>query len=54
MLYVLVHYHEVALKGGNRKHFEYRLVHHLRGALKPLAHVHVRSPPGTNTRKPGG
>ena len=43
MLYVLVHYHEVALKGGNRKHFEYRLVHHLRGALKPLAHVHVEA-----------
>jgi thiamine biosynthesis protein ThiI len=43
MLHVLVHYHEVALKGGNRKHFEYRLVHHLRGALKPLAHVHVEA-----------
>ncbi|MGP0592147.1 tRNA uracil 4-sulfurtransferase ThiI [Nitrospira sp. T9] len=43
MLHVLVHYHELALKGGNRKHFEYRLVHHLRGALKPLAHVHVEA-----------
>jgi tRNA uracil 4-sulfurtransferase len=43
MLHVLVHYHEVALKGGNRKHFEYRLVHHLRRALKPLAHVHVEA-----------
>jgi thiamine biosynthesis protein ThiI len=43
MLHVLVHYHELALKGGNRKHFEYRLVHHLRGALKPLAQVHVEA-----------
>ena len=43
MLHVLVHYHEVALKGGNRKHFEYRLVHHLRAALKPLAHVQVEA-----------
>lgn len=41
MLHVLVHYHELALKGGNRKHFEYRLVQHLRKALKPLAHVRV-------------
>jgi thiamine biosynthesis protein ThiI len=43
MLHVLVHYHELALKGGNRKYFEYRLVHHLRGALKPLTHVHVEA-----------
>ncbi len=41
MFHVLVHYHELALKGRNRKHFEYRLVHHLRRALKPLTHVHV-------------
>ncbi|MGD9851339.1 MAG: tRNA uracil 4-sulfurtransferase ThiI [Nitrospirales bacterium] len=41
MLHVLIHYHELALKGGNRKHFEYRLVQHLRKALKPLAHVRV-------------
>ena len=43
MLHVLVHYHELALKGRNRKHFEYRLVHHLRRALKPLTHVHVEA-----------
>ncbi|MGE0472832.1 MAG: tRNA uracil 4-sulfurtransferase ThiI [Nitrospirales bacterium] len=43
MLHVLVHYHELALKGGNRKHFENRLVQHLRKALKPLAHVRVAS-----------
>ena len=41
MFHVLVHYHELALKGRNRKHFEYRLVHHLRRALKPITHVHV-------------
>ncbi len=41
MFHVLVHYHELALKGRNRKHFEYRLIHHLRQALKPLTHVHV-------------
>ena len=43
MLHALVHYHELALKGGNRKHFEYRLVQHLRKALSPLAHVHVKA-----------
>ena len=43
MFHVLVHYHELALKGRNRKHFEYRLVHHLRQALKPLTHVHVEA-----------
>ena len=43
MFHVLVHYHELALKGRNRKHFEYRLVHHLRRALKPLTHVHVEA-----------
>jgi len=43
MFHVLVHYHELALKGRNRKHFEYRLVHHLRHALKPLTHVHVEA-----------
>ncbi len=41
MFHVLVHYHELALKGRNRKHFEYRLVHHIRRALKPLTYVHV-------------
>ena len=43
MFHVLVHYHELALKGRNRKHFEYRLVHHIRRALKPLAHVQVQA-----------
>ena len=43
MFHVLVHYHELALKGRNRKHFEYRLVHHIRRALKPLTHVHVEA-----------
>jgi len=43
MFHVLVHYHELALKGRNRKHFEYRLVHHIRRALKPLAHTHVEA-----------
>lgn len=43
MLHVLVHYHELALKGGNRRHFENRLVQHLRKALKPLAQVRVAS-----------
>lgn len=43
MFHVLVHYHELALKGRNRKHFEYRLVQHLRRALKPITHVHVEA-----------
>ncbi len=43
MLHVLAHYHELALKGRNRKHFEYRLVHHIRRALKPLAQIHVEA-----------
>ncbi len=43
MFHVLVHYHELALKGRNRKHFEYRLVHHLRRALRPITQVHVEA-----------
>lgn len=43
MLHALIHYHELALKGGNRKHFEYRLVHHLRKALKPFTQVEVEA-----------
>ncbi len=43
MLHALVHYHELALKGRNRNHFEYRLVHHLRGALKPLTSIQVEA-----------
>ena len=51
MFHVLVHYHELALKGRNRKHFEYRLVHHIRRALKPLTHVHVDCPARANPRQ---
>ncbi len=43
MFHALVHYHELALKGRNRKHFEYRLVHHLRRALKPITHIRVEA-----------
>ncbi len=43
MYHVLVHYHELALKGRNRKHFEYRLVHHLRRALKSITRVYVEA-----------
>ncbi len=43
MLHALVHYHELALKGGNRKHFEYRLVQHLRHALKPITSAQIEA-----------
>jgi len=33
---VIVHYHELALKGRNREHFEQRLAHNIRWALKGL------------------
>ena len=38
---VVVHYHEVGLKGRNRGFFERRLVDNLRGALKPFADARV-------------
>ena len=46
MLYALVHYHEIALKGRNRGFFEQRLVHHLRSSLKDLSHIQVEALPG--------
>jgi thiamine biosynthesis protein ThiI len=46
MLYALVHYHEVALKGRNRGFFEQRLVHHLRSSLKDLGNLKVEALPG--------
>ncbi|MFO0774294.1 MAG: tRNA uracil 4-sulfurtransferase ThiI [Nitrospiraceae bacterium] len=33
---IIVHYHELALKGRNRPYFEGRLVDHLRSSLRPL------------------
>ncbi|GJL49347.1 tRNA uracil 4-sulfurtransferase ThiI [Candidatus Nitrospira salsa] len=46
MFHALVHYHEVALKGRNRKFFEQRMVHHLRSALKNLKAIQVEALPG--------
>jgi thiamine biosynthesis protein ThiI len=43
---VLVHYHELALKGRNRPYFEGRLVRHLRTALKDLGVTQVEALPG--------
>ena len=43
---VLVHYHELALKGRNRPYFEGRLVRHLRALLKDLGITQVDSLPG--------
>jgi thiamine biosynthesis protein ThiI len=43
---VLVHYHELALKGRNRPYFEGRLVRHLRTALKDLGVRQVDALPG--------
>jgi thiamine biosynthesis protein ThiI len=43
---VLVHYHELALKGRNRPYFEGRLVRHLRVLLKDLGVKQVESLPG--------
>ncbi len=38
---VVVHYHEIGLKGRNRGFFERRLVDNLRGVLKPFADARV-------------
>jgi thiamine biosynthesis protein ThiI len=38
---VIVHYHELALKGRNRPYFEHRLVRHLRAVLKDLGVTRV-------------
>jgi thiamine biosynthesis protein ThiI len=43
---VLVHYHELALKGRNRPYFERRLIRHLRAALKDLHVPSVEALPG--------
>jgi len=42
----LVHYHELALKGGNRKFFEQRMVQHLRHSLRHHEGIHVHALPG--------
>ncbi|MEC4673598.1 MAG: tRNA uracil 4-sulfurtransferase ThiI [Nitrospirota bacterium] len=46
MPYALVHYHEVALKGGNRRFFERRLVQHLQHSLRQTGVSQVESLPG--------
>lgn len=43
---VIVHYHELALKGRNRPFFEHRLVQHLRSVLKGLGVKQVEARPG--------
>ena len=43
---VIVHYHELALKGRNRPFFEARLVRHLRQLLRDLGVTQVESLPG--------
>ncbi|MDT7041063.1 tRNA uracil 4-sulfurtransferase ThiI [Candidatus Nitronereus thalassa] len=42
----LVHYHELALKGGNRKFFIQRMVQHLRNSLRHHNGIQVDSLPG--------
>src|SRR5690606_289216 len=39
---ILVHYHEIALKGGNRARFERALCENLERALAPLGEVRTR------------
>lgn len=46
MPHALVHYHELALKGRNRRFFEQRLVEHLRTALAGLDGCTVEALPG--------
>ncbi len=43
---VIVHYHELALKGRNRPYFEHRLVRHIRLALRDLGIRPVEPLPG--------
>lgn len=43
MPYVLVHYHELALKGRNRGFFEQRLIQHLQNSLKKTDVTEVKS-----------
>ena len=42
----LVHYHEIALKGGNRRFFVQRLVQNLGSALRQVKDIYVQSLPG--------
>ena len=42
----LVHYHEIALKGGNRGFFVQRLVQNLGSALRQVKDIYVQSLPG--------
>lgn len=46
MPFALVHYHELALKGRNRKFFEQRMIQHLRNSLHYLEGIQVESLPG--------
>ncbi len=46
MACALVHYHELALKGRNRRFFEQRMVQHLRNSLRQHEGVQVHSLPG--------
>jgi len=46
MPYALVHYHELALKGRNRRFFEKRFVQHLHNTLRHHEGIHVESLPG--------
>lgn len=42
MSWIICHYHEIALKGGNRKFFEEQLVRNIKNALKPAFFEFVR------------
>ena len=44
--YLIVHYHEVGLKGGNRSHFERALVRNISRAASDLAELKPRRLPG--------
>ena len=46
MPYALIHYHELALKGGNRKFFEQRLVQHLQHSLRQTGISQIEALPG--------
>jgi thiamine biosynthesis protein ThiI len=39
---VVIHYHEIALKGGNRPHFEKKLIENIKRAIKDLGAKSVR------------
>lgn len=46
MRHVIIHYHELALKGRNRVFFERRLIRHLRRALQDLHITKIEALPG--------